>query len=41
MNWRLGGHLWATDIFCMGCRIANNFDLLLENEEILHKMPDA
>ena len=40
MNWRFWGRMWTTNIFYMGCSIANNFDLILENE-IFHQMPDV
>ena len=40
MNWRFWGCMWTTNIFYMGCSIANNFDLILENE-IVHQMPDV
>ena len=40
MNWRFWGRMWTTNIFYMCCSIANNFDLILENE-IFHQMPDV
>ena len=40
MNWRFWGHMWTINIFYTGCSIANNFDLILENE-IFHQMPDV